>query len=169
MKPRNRKLPPFVPLTKATMKTPAWKAMSHGARSLYAALKGRYNRNLQNGVYLSTRDASDELGNHSRRESIQHWFKEIEFYGFTRMVSPAHHGLHGHGKAPHWRLTEESFAGKPPTRDYLNWTGELFPKRPTREASRQFAQDHFAKNRSRGPHATSTVARTGGPVVPRTS
>ena len=31
-----RKLPPFVPLLKDTIKTEAWKALSHGARSLYA-------------------------------------------------------------------------------------------------------------------------------------
>ena len=35
------RLPPFVPVLKDTMKTAAWKALSHGARSLYVTLKGR--------------------------------------------------------------------------------------------------------------------------------
>ena len=39
------RLPPFVPVLKDTMKTAAWKALSHGARSLYVTLKGRYNIN----------------------------------------------------------------------------------------------------------------------------
>jgi hypothetical protein len=55
------RLAPFVPVTKDTMKTPAWKALSHGARSLYIALKGRYNSRLQNAVYISSRVAVEEL------------------------------------------------------------------------------------------------------------
>jgi hypothetical protein len=86
MKPRTKKLAPFVPLTKGTMKTPAWKAMSHGARSLYAALKGRYNTKLQNSVYLAGRDATEELGSFSRRDNVRRWFRELEYYGFIRMV-----------------------------------------------------------------------------------
>jgi len=34
MKQRHKKLAPFVPLMKDTMKTDAWKALSHGAGSL---------------------------------------------------------------------------------------------------------------------------------------
>jgi hypothetical protein len=46
MKRVKGRLPPFVPLLKDTMKTAAWKALSHGARSLYGTLKGRYNIKL---------------------------------------------------------------------------------------------------------------------------
>src|SRR5262249_60003752 len=56
------RLPDFVPLIKSTVKTPAWRAMSHGARSLYVALKVRYNTRLQNSVYLSARMGAEELG-----------------------------------------------------------------------------------------------------------
>jgi hypothetical protein len=42
------RLPPFVPLIKTTIDCPAWKAMSHGARSLYVALKRRYSQNFHN-------------------------------------------------------------------------------------------------------------------------
>jgi hypothetical protein len=97
MKPRHKKLAPFVPLMKDTMKTEAWKAISHGARSLYLALKSRYNNKLGNAVYLSTRNAVKELGSHSHRDSIRRWFRELEYYGFIRMVSPGCLGVEGRG------------------------------------------------------------------------
>jgi len=93
--------------------------LSHGARSLYAALKGRYNNKLQNSVYLAGRDASEELGSFSRRDNVRRWFRELEYYGFIRMVRLPHHGLNGHGKAPHYRLTEEWYNGQAPTRDWV--------------------------------------------------
>jgi hypothetical protein len=158
MKPRTKKLAPFVPLTKDTMKTPAWKATSHGARSLYAALKGRYNNKLQNSVYLAGRDASKELGSFSRRDNVRRWFRELDYYGFIRMVSLAHHGVNGHGRAPHYRLTEEWYNGQVPTRDYLNWDGVIFHEQKT--------PGHYQiKNRSRGPYAGATLAH---PLCPLT-
>jgi hypothetical protein len=55
------RLPAFVPMFKETLATPAWRSMSHGARSLYLALKLRHVKN--NGrIYLSQRDARVELG-----------------------------------------------------------------------------------------------------------
>jgi hypothetical protein len=89
------RLSPFVPLIKDTLKTEAWKALSHGARSLYAALKGRYNIKLQNAVWLSVRDAAAELGSFSHTENVRRWFRELAHYGFIVMVSPAHHGVNG--------------------------------------------------------------------------
>ena len=120
------RLAPFVPMLKDTMKTEAWKALSHGARSLYAALKGRYNSRLQNAVYLSIRVAQKELGSFSRRDNVGRWFHELKYYGFIVMESGACLGVEGRGKAPHYRLTEEWYLGKAPTRDFLNWDGEVF-------------------------------------------
>src|SRR5690348_13890512 len=47
----------FVPMLVATMKAPAWRALSHGARSLFLALKSRYDLKQHNNgrLYLSTR------------------------------------------------------------------------------------------------------------------
>jgi hypothetical protein len=158
MKPRNKKLPPFVPLIKDTMKKPAWRSMSHGARSLYAALRARYNTKLQNAVYLATREAEKELGSHSNRRNIMRWFRELNYYGFIRMVSPAHHGVNGHGKAPHYRLTEEFYLGQSPTRDYLNWSGEPFHEQKS-------PKHYLAKNRSRGADGCTSVVQTGAPIL----
>ena len=109
---------------------PAWIAMSQGAKVLYMQLKWRYNGTLQNHVYVSTRIAAKEIG--ANRASVIRWFSELQYYGFIVMIRPGGIGVAGHGKAPHWRLTEEWYLGKPPTRDFLNWDGERFraQKRP---------------------------------------
>jgi hypothetical protein len=46
---------PFLPLLNATMDSPAWLAMSHGAKWLYVALKRKSNSGPR--AYLSYRDA----------------------------------------------------------------------------------------------------------------
>ena len=152
---------PFVPLLKTTLKTEPWKMLSHGARSLYAILKWRYNSTTQNAVFVSTRDAEKELGRYSTRRNVMRWFRELEHYGFIRMVSPAHHGVNGHGKAPHWRLTEEGYLGKEPTRDFSRWHGTPFTEKRKRKAP-LFA----AKNRVRGARGVTTPVHTGSPLVP---
>jgi hypothetical protein len=72
------RLSPFVPLNRDMMKTPAWQALSHGARSLFVALKWHYNKRIGNAVYKSTRDAAKELGSHKDR--ITRWYRELEYY-----------------------------------------------------------------------------------------
>jgi hypothetical protein len=161
MRRDKRKLPPFVPVFKDTVKTAAWKALSHGARSLYVTLKGRYNNKLQNAVYVSTRDAEEELGQYSTRRNVMRWFRELQHYGFIVMVSPAHHGVNGHGKAPHYRLTEDWYLGKAPTRDFLSWDGIPFTEKRKRDAP-----SFTAKNRIRGDTGVTTLVQTGLPLVP---
>lgn len=125
---RNNKgrLAPFVPMIKTTIGAPAWRACSHGARSLYLLLKSGYNNRLQNGVYLSTRKAAKQLGSFSNKDIVGRWFRELQHYGLIVMVSGACLGIEGKGKAPHYRLTEEWYLGKPPTRDFTDWNGEKF-------------------------------------------
>jgi hypothetical protein len=148
----------FVPMLKDTMKTEAWRALSYGARSLYTTLKGRYNTTLQGAVYLSTRAAVKELSLHQHRTNVMSWFRELQYYGFIVMVSPAHHGVNGHGKAPHWRLTEEWHLGQAPTRDFLRWDGVIFHE--------QKSPRHYqTKNRTRGTDVRTTLERTCVPVI----
>jgi hypothetical protein len=118
------RMPDFVALYKATMKTPAWKVMSHGAKSLYVALKSRHNTNLQNAVFVSTRIAAKELG--SNKDSITRWLQELQHYGFIVVLTPGHLGVEGKGKAPRVRLTDCWHLGKPPTRDFEYWNGTKF-------------------------------------------
>ena len=118
----------FVPLHHAMLDAPAWCAMSHGARSLYIALRRRVPRG-RNQAFLSYRQAEIEL--RSSRRKIAEWFKELEYYGFLVLASHGCLGVDGKGKSPHWRLTELGTTSKtspeglpePPTRDYLSWEG----------------------------------------------
>ena len=149
------RLAPFVPLLKETLSTPAWKATSHGARSLYVALKLRYSSNIKNNgkIYLSTRTAAEELG--SNRESVLRWFKELQHYGFIVMTAAGHLGVDGKGKAPHWRLTDQWHLGKAPTRDFLAWDGSPFTEKRKRDTQKFPTK----KNRIRGDHGGATCSR----------
>ena len=97
------KLPPFVPLIRTTLSSPAWKQLSFGARSLYVVLRS-YLRvdSLNNGrVFRSYRDAAADLGTNSTR-SVQRWFRELEHYGFIVKTTGAYLGVDGDGIAAHW-------------------------------------------------------------------
>jgi hypothetical protein len=89
------RLPPFVPLLKETLASPAWRAMSHGARNLYVALKLRYSSNFHNNgrIYLSRRVAMKELGEgRANRTQVARWFRELQFYGFIVLIRPGRLG-----------------------------------------------------------------------------
>ena len=152
MKKRNKgRLPPFVPMFKETLTSPAWCALSHGARSLYVALKLRYSSNFKNNgkIYLSQRDAKKELG--SGFEDITNWFRELEFYGFIIKTKHGHLNFDGSGLATYWRLTEVGFMDDPPTRDFLKWNGTKFrrytrqSRRPRKTESRSANAEHPAQ------------------------
>ena len=132
--------PPFVMVTETVLDAPAWRAMSHGARSLYIALKRRYwpNRKNNGHIYLPQRKAAKELG--SGTSQIVRWFRELQYYGFIVMMTPGCLGVDGKGRAPHWRLTEVAYMRGTsskgmedmPTMDFLKWNGVRFSKHRTR-------------------------------------
>jgi hypothetical protein len=161
---RHRKrghLPPFVPLIRTTLASPAWKQLSFGARCLYVALRS-YLRvdNLNNGkVFRSYREAAADLGTKSM-SSIHRWFRELEHYGFIVMTTGAHLGVDGDGIAAHWRLTEcPTFDARgnqcAATRDFERWDGELFtdPKKqnPALKRGAPRTQKRCTPHSKRGP------------------
>jgi hypothetical protein len=91
---------------------------------LFFELQSNYNTNRQNTVFLSARVGSKKLNAH--KDTVTKWMRELEHYGFVVMVQGAHLGVHGSGKAAHYRLTDRPYAGKAPTYDFQNWSGELF-------------------------------------------
>jgi hypothetical protein len=130
--PKKGRLPPFVPLIRTTLASPAWKQLSFGARCLYVVLRSYLRHdNLNNGkVFRSYREAATDLGTRSTR-SVQRWFRELEHYGFIAMTTGGCLGVDGQGIAPHWRITESpTFDAKgthiAPTRDFDRWDGVLF-------------------------------------------
>lgn len=141
------RLPDFVPLFKATLASPAWRAMSHGARSLYVSLKARYNFVLHNNgrIFLSQRTASQQIG--SSYTEIARWFRELQHYGFIVQTKGGSLGLNGKGTAPHWRLTECGYMKDPPTRDFERWDGTKFKDCVSRRR-RSKKQNPVAENRN---------------------
>jgi hypothetical protein len=131
------RLPPFVPLLISTIDAPAWKAMSHGAKWLYVALRRRMP-NGRNRAFVSYRTAQRELK--ASPKKIREWFAELVHYGFIKLAVHGCLGVDGKGKAPHWTLTEcgqtsrASAEGlfEPPTNDFLKWDGILFDPAPFR-------------------------------------
>jgi hypothetical protein len=123
---RKGHLPPFVPLLKDTLKSPAWRAMSHGAKALYVCLKARYSFTLHNNgrLFLSQRTTHREM--RSGYTEITRWFRELQHYGFIVQTKGGSLGLNGKGTAPHWRLTECGYMNDPPTRDFGRWDGTKF-------------------------------------------
>jgi hypothetical protein len=134
------RLPPFVPLLKDTIASPAWRAMSPSARCVYIALKQRYSSNFKNngGLYLSVRQAAKEVG--VNKDTAARCFREIQHYGFGVITSGACLGVDGKGKAPRWRLTELGYRTDPPTRDFLRWGGVPFQSPKNRIPSGNFGQ-----------------------------
>jgi hypothetical protein len=128
------KNPPFVMVTNQVLDSPAWRAMSHGARSLYVALKRRCppNRHNNGRIRLSQREAQKQLG--AGFTQITRWYRELRYYGFIVMTEPGCLGIEGRGKAPQWRLTEVAYMRGTsskgmedmPTMDFLKWDGIRF-------------------------------------------
>ena len=135
-KKQKHKGPNFVMVTDTVLDSPAWRAMSLGARLLYIALKRRYwpNRKNNGKIFLSYRHAQKEIG--SGTIQIARWYRELQHYGFIVMMQPGHLGVEGKGKAPKWRLTEVGYMRGAssngtedlPTNDFLKWSGIPFGK-----------------------------------------
>jgi hypothetical protein len=119
----------FVMVYTHIMDSPAWLAMSYGARLLFIALKRNYSSNFGNNgrLFLSTRKAAKMLG--CSRNSVTTYYGELQHYGFIVQTRGAHLGVEGKGKAAHWRSTDEPCAKDQPTRDYLRWDGVPFERR----------------------------------------
>ena len=157
------KLAPFVALFRHTIKSGAWKAASVGARATFVALKTNYNSNAQNAVFLSARDGAKEFG--VDKKTVCKWLHELEHYGFIVKVQSAHLGTTGTGEATIYRLTDCGYAGKPPTYDFQNWTGEIFKPAEKRTMT---AADKERLKRSRqkqNPVPTAGTPRTNGRYI----
>jgi hypothetical protein len=125
----------FVAVLVTTLDSPAWKAMSHGAKVLFVNLKRKVPRDT-NRAFLSYREAGKALS--SGPNKLREWYAELQHYGFIVLAIPHSLGVDGKGRAPHWRLTELGNLKGPdglpewPTRDFLKWDGELFDPKPYR-------------------------------------
>lgn len=110
---------PYVAILKPTLKEPAWRDLSYGARCLYIVIKSFYNGDNNGRLYLGIRKAATELG--ASRSSTERWFHELEDHGFIRKTEGGFLGVDGKGVAAYWRLTEVGYMGAQPTREFKNW------------------------------------------------
>src|SRR5262249_4136574 len=127
---RSSRIGPYVPLPKAILATPAWRAMSPEARLLWIDLRGWLrNDGLNNGKVLrSCRAAAKSIG--LDKGTIAYKFAELEHYGFLRKTIPGFLGSDGRGIAAKYRFTDLAHGTHPPTRDYGEWDGSIFEGRP---------------------------------------
>jgi len=165
--------PNFVMVTDTVLNSEAWRAMSLGARLLYIALKRRYWANRKNNgkIFLSLRHAQKEIG--SGRTQICRWYRELEFYGFIVMTRGGSLGLHGKGRAPHWRLTEVGYMRGSsskgmedmPTTDFLSWNGALFGKQHCPPSGSTKRKGPVDKIQNPGPENGTRVVQKTGPLA----
>jgi hypothetical protein len=162
----------WVPMRYEVVDSPAFRQMSFGAQVLYMRLKIRFNKN--NGhVYLSLRDAAEELG-HKNRNDIANWFRELIHYGFIVETEGASLGVDGKGKSPHYRLTELPTRGAhggldAPTDDFLKWDGTVFEPHVAPSRRWNARKQSALKKQNPGLHVRTTVDSTFVPQVDSTS
>jgi hypothetical protein len=163
--------PQFVMVTETVLDSPAWRAMSHGARSLYIALKRKYwpNRKNNGHIRLPQRKAVKELG--SGMSQIVRWYRELQYYGFIVMMSPGCLGVDGKGRAPGWRLTEVAYMRGTsskgmedmPTMDFLKWDSAPFSEhQPGGDRAKPKTESRSRKRERTAPENGSTSAPENG-------
>jgi hypothetical protein len=163
------RLPPFIPSFRETLNSPAYLQLSFGARALLTALRGRCGKNSNGHVYLSLRDAAEDLG-HKDRNGISNWFRELAHYGFIVMTSAAALGVDGKGKAPHWRITDAPTRNgngqlDTATKEFLHWDGVLFEPHVAPSRRWNSSKQATIKKQNPGLHVAATVDCTCQPGV----
>ena len=91
----------FIPAFLETRRTPAWKAMSMGARELYMTLKVHHFVGFKNNngrIFLSERKAMEEMGV-CNRESIRRWYRELAALRLHRHDEPRKPRCRGQGQS----------------------------------------------------------------------
>ena len=90
----------FITAFVETRRTPAWKALSMGARESYMTLKVHHFVGFKNSnghIFLSERRSTEEWGVRNR-ELIRRWFRELQHYGFIVMTSLREPRCRGQGE-----------------------------------------------------------------------
>jgi hypothetical protein len=123
------KHPDYIAIYRHTFKSPAWQALSVGARAAYLELASNYNTKRMNAVYLPVRAGAERLG--ANKDTIVKWLRELQHYGFIVLVQGGSLGVQGYGLAQTFRLTDRPHGNTRATYDFQNWDGELFDPNPT--------------------------------------
>jgi hypothetical protein len=105
------------------MQTPAWRALSAAAASLYPFLKLEWRgpKDNNNGeIRLSVRQAAERIG--CSPKTAARAFHDLQAKGFLVVTKPARLGVSGASKSPAYELTEMALPTAPQGRDlYHQW------------------------------------------------
>jgi hypothetical protein len=122
----------FTKLIRATMETPAWRALSTSAQALYPWLKLEWRgpQNNNNGrISLAVGAAAQRIG--VKPDTAARAFHDLQAKGFIVVTDPARLGVGGAAAAPKLEITEIALphGDKPDGRKlYRQWReGEDFP------------------------------------------
>ena len=111
----------FVMLDYWLLESDAWRALSHGARSLYIEVRQRYNGQNNGRISFSVREAAKKL--RVGKDTAAKWFRELEEKGFLRARQ---RGSFSYKKrhATEWLVTAEPYNGERATKDFMRWKPE---------------------------------------------
>lgn len=97
----------FTTMTRNTMETDAWRALSSMAQALYVWVKLEWKgpKNNNNGkIKLSSRQAAHKMGVNHKTAALG--FQELQAKGFLHTTEAASLGFSGSAKSPSFEITE---------------------------------------------------------------
>ena len=107
----------FVQLDFSLLKHPEWISLSPTAKTIYIALKARFNGSNNGQIFAPQAELAKDTG--LRRETVSRNIGTLEKAGFIRTTERGYLGLSGHARASRYALTELPIVpGKPAPRDY---------------------------------------------------
>ena len=101
------------------MDSPAYRATSPVARSVYLEIKRRFNGHNNGEIPLSCREAA-ELCNVGKNTAAKA-FEELRQKGFIQIATEAGFNMKGGRRSRRWRLTDRDCNGQPASADWRKW------------------------------------------------
>jgi hypothetical protein len=108
----------YFPLSYAMARSPAWRSLSGPATKIFCELRCRYSGANNGDLSLSLDEATRLLG--IGKATAARAFGELVGKGFIVLT---HRGRWIGRKAATYRVTDRSYQGHPPTRDWHHWQG----------------------------------------------
>lgn len=118
----------YFPLSYAMARSPAWRSLSGPATKIFCELRCRYSGANNGDLSLSLDEATRLLG--IGKATAARAFGELTEKGFIVLT---HRGRWIGRKAATYRVTDRSYQGHPPTRDWTLWQGSVRARRGPRE------------------------------------
>ena len=97
----------FTKMTRRTMQTEAWRALSPTAQALYPWIKLEWHgpkHNNNGSIRLSLRQAAERIG--CNPKTAGRAFQDLQAKGFLVQTEGASLGVEGQGKSPSYEITE---------------------------------------------------------------